>query len=123
MIEGEIRGLVLIPTNFRDIKNLDSLKFYVDASQVRQANVIKRAIESSLVSVERNVRNIQPLFKLEIEDVKARSQRYIDFLLPGLLAFMIMNLSIAGSGFNVVEYRRRGILKRLFVTPIRPKTS
>jgi ABC-2 type transport system permease protein len=34
---------------------------------------------------------------------------------------MLMNLSIAGSGFNIVEYRRRGILKRLFVTPIQPK--
>ena len=34
---------------------------------------------------------------------------------------MIMNLSIAGSGFNIVEYRRRGILKRLFVTPIKPR--
>ena len=33
---------------------------------------------------------------------------------------MLMNLSIAGSGFNVVEFRRRGILKRLFVTPIKP---
>ena len=61
------------------------------------------------------------MFSLELEDVKARNQRYIDFLLPGLLAFMIMNLSIAGSGFNIVEYRRRGILKRLFVTPIKPK--
>ena len=121
LIEGEIRGLVLIPANFRDIKNLDALKFYVDASQTRQVNGIKRVIESSLLSVERNIRNIKPLFELELEDVKARPQRYIDFLLPGLLAFMIMNLSIAGSGFNVVEYRRRGILKRLFVTPIRPK--
>ena len=115
LIEGEIRGLVLIPTNFRDINNLDALKFYVDASQTRQVNGIKRVIESSLLSVERNIRNIKPLFELELEDVKkARPQRYIDFLLPGLLAFMIMNLSIAGSGFNVVEYRRRGILKRLF---------
>ena len=121
LIEGEIRGLVLIPANFRDIKNLDALKFYVDASQTRQVDGIKRVIESSLLSVERNIRNIKPLFELELEDVKARPQRYIDFLLPGLLAFMIMNLSIAGSGFNVVEYRRRGILKRLFVTPIRPK--
>ena len=70
-------------------------------------NGIKRVIESSLLSVERNIRNIKPLFELELEDVlKARPQRYIDFLLPGLLAFMIMNLSIAGSGFNVVEYRR-----------------
>jgi ABC-2 type transport system permease protein len=27
---------------------------------------------------------------------------------------------LPGSGFNVVEFRRRGILKRLFVTPIKP---
>jgi ABC-2 type transport system permease protein len=60
------------------------------------------------------------MFDLLVEDVKSRSQSYIDFLLPGIMAFMLMNLSIAGSGFNVVEFRRRGILKRLFVTPIKP---
>ena len=59
------------------------------------------------------------MFTIEVEDVKSRPQRYVDFLLPGLLAFMLMNLSIAGSGFNIVEFRRRGILKRLFVTPIK----
>ena len=110
----------MIPNNFKDIDNLGALKFYVDASQTRQVSVIQRAIETSLLSVERKIRNIEPLFDLQLEDVKARPQRYIDFLLPGLLAFMIMNLSIAGSGFNIVEYRRRGILKRLFVTPIKP---
>jgi ABC-2 type transport system permease protein len=52
--------------------------------------------------------------------VQARSQRYIDFLIPGLLAMTIMTISVAGSGYNIVEYRRKGILKRLFVTPIRP---
>jgi ABC-2 type transport system permease protein len=61
------------------------------------------------------------MFYLQLEDVKSRPQRYIDFLLPGILAYMLMNLCIAGSGFNIVEYRRRGILKRLFVTPIQPK--
>jgi len=40
---------------------------------------------------------------------------------PGLLAFTIMQLSIAGSGYNIVEYRRKGILKRLFVTPLTPQ--
>ena len=60
------------------------------------------------------------MFDLTIEDVKSRSQNYLDFLLPGIMAFMLMNLSIAGSGFNVVEFRRKGILKRLFVTPIKP---
>jgi ABC-2 type transport system permease protein len=32
-----------------------------------------------------------------------------------------MQLSIAGSGYNIVEYRRKGILKRLFVTPLTPQ--
>jgi ABC-2 type transport system permease protein len=93
----------------------------LDASQVRQIGAIQDALNTSLLSIEREIRNIEPMFQLSLEDVKARPQRYIDFLLPGILAYMLMNLCIAGSGFNIVEYRRRGILKRLFVTPIQPK--
>ena len=78
-------------------------------------------LEQTLLSIEREFREIEPMFSIAIEDVQARSQRYIDFLLPGLMAFTLMQLSIAGSGFNIVEYRRKGILKRLFVTPIEPK--
>jgi ABC-2 type transport system permease protein len=78
-------------------------------------------LENSLLAIERDIRGIKPMFNLVVEDVQARPQRYIDFLLPGILAYMLMNLCIAGSGFNIVEYRRRGILKRLFVTPIQPK--
>ena len=121
LLAGDLEGLILIPQNFVSLEELGALEFYVDASQTRQVSVIQKAIDSSLITIERKIRNTSPLFNIELKDVKARPQRYIDFLLPGLLAFMIMNLSIAGSGFNVVEYRRRGILKRLFVTPIRPQ--
>jgi len=78
-------------------------------------------LEQTLISIEREFRNIEPMFTLAIEDVQARSQRYLDFLLPGLMAFTLMQLAIAGSGFNIVEFRRKGILKRLFVTPIKPR--
>ena len=61
------------------------------------------------------------MFSLETENVRALSQSYLDFLLPGLLAMMLMQLSVAGSGYNVVEFRRKGILKRLFVTPLLPR--
>jgi ABC-2 type transport system permease protein len=97
------------------------LRLLVDAAQVQQLGLIMPILEQSLISIEREFRNIEPMFYLILEDVKARSQRYLDFLLPGLMAFTLMQLSIAGSGFNIVEYRRKGILKRLFVTPIKPK--
>ena len=112
---------MFIPENFTFIDGSSQLSLILDASQVRQADSIQETLENSLLSIERDIRGIKPMFNLVVEDVQARPQRYIDFLLPGILAYMLMNLCIAGSGFNIVEYRRRGILKRLFVTPIQPK--
>ena len=118
---GDQTAIIVIPASFDYLEKTGELRLLLDASQVRQLGAIKEAINTSLLSIERELRNVEPMFSVKIEDFKARPQRYIDFLLPGLLAFMLMNLCIAGSGFNIVEYRRRGILKRLFVTPIQPK--
>ena len=120
LIAGDLTALIIIPEDFNQ-SDTSRLQLLLDASQVRQVDAIKDSLDSMLLSIEREIKNTQPLFTLRLEDVKARPQRYIDFLLPGILAYMLMNLCIAGSGYNLVEYRRRGILKRLFVTPIKPK--
>ncbi|MFK7864650.1 MAG: ABC transporter permease [Pseudohongiellaceae bacterium] len=119
--EGEQTLLLIIPREFSATSEGGTLRLLVDASQVRQLSLIMPVLEKSLLDIEREFRNIEPMFNLEVEDIKARSQSYLDFLLPGLMAFTLMQLSIAGSGFNIVEFRRKGILKRLFVTPIKPK--
>ena len=121
LINGDQTALIVIPTNFEDAKEPSKITLLLDAAQVRQADAIAKTLNNSLISIERDITEIEPMFSLEVEDIQARPQRYIDFLLPGILAYMLMNLCIAGSGFNVVEYRRRGILKRLFVTPIQAK--
>jgi len=121
LIDGELIAIIEIPEKFDYENQSGKINLILDASQVRQIDGIKDSIEKTLLSIERELRGNKAMFSLEIVDMKARPQRYIDFLIPGLLAFMLMNLSIAGSGFNLVEYRRRGILKRLFVTPIMPK--
>ncbi len=118
---GEQTLVLVIPANFNVDNEGNQLRLLVDASQVRQLGLIMPVLEESLIEIEREIRQIEPMFALMVEDVQARSQSYLDFLLPGLLAFTLMQLSIAGSGFNIVEYRRKGILKRLFVTPIKPK--
>lgn len=118
--EGEQTLVIIIPEEFDTTTEGTTLRVLVDAAQVRQLGLILPVLEQSLVEIEREFRDIEPMFNLMIEDVKARSQSYLDFLLPGLMAFTLMQLSIAGSGFNIVEFRRKGILKRLFVTPIEP---
>jgi len=51
---------------------------------------------------------------------KSRNLTYIDFLLPGILSMSIMQAGIFGVAFGFVTLKKRGILRRLWVTPIRP---
>ena len=120
LINGDLMLILVLPADIEDRNKTTNIKLLVDKSQVQFIETIKPILNQSLLSIEREITQEVAMFDLLVEDVKSRSQSYIDFLLPGIMAFMLMNLSIAGSGFNVVEFRRRGILKRLFVTPIKP---
>jgi ABC-2 type transport system permease protein len=121
LIEGDVQLVLVLPEQVREGGSANELRLLVDRAQTSQLGFLLPAFEKALVGVERELRETDPLFALHVEDVKARSQGYLDFLVPGLLAFTLMQISIAGSGFNLVEYRRKGILKRLFVTPLRPR--
>lgn len=121
LITGETTLVLIIPGEFQATDSGVELRLLVDAAQVQELGLIMPVLEQSLLAVERQLRGTEPLFRLAVEDVRARSQRYLDFLIPGLLAFTLMQVAIAGSGFNIVEYRRKGILKRLFVTPLQPR--
>jgi ABC-2 type transport system permease protein len=120
LINGDIMIVLVIPFEMGDEIQSTNITLLVDKSQSQFLQTIEPIISQLFLSIEREITGNDPMFNLVIEDVKSRTQSYIDFLLPGIMAFMLMNLSIAGSGFNVVEFRRRGILKRLFVTPIKP---
>jgi ABC-2 type transport system permease protein len=121
VVEGDMTLVLVLPSDFRGEQQPADLTMLVDAAQARQTAMIRPMVEQALLEVERELRGTETLFPLNVVDVQARSQRYIDFLVPGLLALTIMQISVAGSGYNIVEYRRKGILKRLFVTPLKPR--
>ena len=52
--------------------------------------------------------------------VPGRVIRYVDWLVPGLLAMNMMFTALFGVGFVIVRYRKNGVLKRLKATPLRP---
>ena len=120
LIKGDLMLILVIPEDMESHDQTTNIKLLVDKSQIQFIESIKPVLNQALLNIEREITKEDAMFDLTIEDVKSRSQNYLDFLLPGIMAFMLMILSIAGSGFNVVEFRRKGILKRLFVTPIKP---
>jgi ABC-2 type transport system permease protein len=48
-----------------------------------------------------------------------KGSRYIDFLIPGLIGLNLMGSSMWGVGFNLVVARKRKLLRRYAVTPMR----
>ncbi|MBK1720950.1 ABC transporter permease [Thiocystis violacea] len=56
----------------------------------------------------------------ERKTVTGEALRYVDWVLPGVLAMNIMFSSLWGVGWVIVRYRKNGVLRRLKATPLRP---
>lgn len=52
------------------------------------------------------------------ETVSGRAVRYVDWVLPGVLAVNVMFSSLWGVGWVIVRYRKNGVLRRLRATPL-----
>jgi ABC-type multidrug transport system permease subunit len=54
-----------------------------------------------------------------VQPLVAPGTRYIDFLIPGLIAMGILNSSIWGIGWALIERRMKKLLRRMVATPMK----
>src|SRR2546423_1184246 len=62
---------------------------------------------------------ISPALTLDTRPVQSRNLTYVDFLVPGMIALSIMQTGLFGVVFTFVQWKQRGILRRLMATPMR----
>lgn len=55
----------------------------------------------------------------EVRPLTTIGSRYVDFLVPGLMAMLVMNACLWGIGWNLIELRIKKLLRRIVATPIR----
>lgn len=51
-------------------------------------------------------------------ELEGRAVRYVDWVIPGVLAMNMMFAALFGVGYVIVRYRQNGVLKRLQATPL-----
>ena len=51
-------------------------------------------------------------------ELAGRPVRYVDWVIPGVLAMNMMFAALFGVGYVIVRYRQNGVLKRLQATPL-----
>src|SRR5262249_19720403 len=62
----------------------------------------------------------RPEIDLVTTSIEANDTNYYDFLLPGLIAWSVFNLSVIGIAVAVARFREQQILKRILATPLQP---
>jgi len=88
--------------------------FELDTAQEKA--LLARAITQDVLERAAGRRD---LLAIDERSVHERGSRYVDFLLPGLIGLNLMGSSMWGIGYNLVLARKRKLLRRYAVTPMR----
>jgi ABC-2 type transport system permease protein len=115
--KGERVMVLVIPASFKPIGQ-DSLRLYLNAEKPQETQAGKLIVQRALDELVFRENHL-PRHALRIELVNSRNLTYIDFLLPGIIAMAIMQSGVFGVAFGFVILKKRGILRRLLVTPMK----
>ena len=94
-------------------KNKSKIKIYFDP-QNTEADHIYLFIKDLMRSSDQNEDMI-----MEEKIIQSKGNRYIDFLIPGLIALNILNSCLWGTGWNLIELRVKKLMRRLIATPMK----
>lgn len=118
---GDRRLVIAIEPGFQQnlLNKSAVLKVYYDQSNIVAAMTASTAAQAIVSQVNRAIAGGEEPIKVEQEGITAKQLRNIDFLTPGLVGMMIMwaNMFV---GIGLIDWRQRGILKRLGITPLHP---
>lgn len=88
--------------------NTNGITYHYDPNN-NEARTSHLIIERSLIP-QASLSTLKP--------VTTQGSRYIDFLIPGLMAFGIMNSCLWGISYNLIEFRMKKLLRRMVATPM-----
>ena len=90
---------------------------YYNQSNPQESQIAVAAIRQFFSEANQAMTNAPEPIVATVQGVDTKDIRYIDFLVPGILAMSIMTSGLMGLSSTFVTYRERGILRRIKATP------
>ena len=125
MDENDLKRFLVIPSGFQETvqqAQMDpnasvNLTFYYDQSE--QSNQAVQSILASVVQrMNMEMSGGRTIVNIEGEETITGDFEFIDFFLPGMIGFTIMQTCIYGSIERNTKFRKDGILRKMLTTPI-----
>lgn len=124
--EEDLKGALVIPEDFGakieksfiDNNITANLSFYYDPSDQGATSVVRSIVGNSLQETNLFLTGGRHVVSMDQVSTITKKFKYIDFFIPGMIGFTIMQLCIYGSIERNTKYRKDGILRKLQTTPI-----
>ena len=93
---------------------------YTNAGKAAESGAVLSILNRAIDQMTLTQAHVTPIVSIQEEAVNSHNLRYIEFLLPGLIALSIMQMSVFSVAFVFTQYKEKGVLKRLLATPMLP---
>jgi ABC-2 type transport system permease protein len=116
--KGERDIVIIIPSTYSSTSNA-KVEAYLNDAKPQEARLGLLLLQQTL---DQHVLNKTHVARttLDARSVRSRKLTYMDFLIPGVLAMSIMQMGVFSVAFVFVDLKKRGILRRIRVTPMNP---
>jgi ABC-2 type transport system permease protein len=127
--KGDLDFLLIVPEIFKKPRGYGAMsgasgipiEVYYDETNTQLNPLILGILDQFIAYSNLEATGAPKLFYLDKKPVVSRNIKYLDILVPGILAMAIMMSAVTGMASDIAESREKKVLKRLFVTPL--KTS
>jgi ABC-2 type transport system permease protein len=127
--KGGAYGVIVFPQNFTQdiysrIQNPSSatsttIQVMLDKSNVNVANAVSKAVGDALLKTMSETGNAAPVTVDASNAIYAKNAKFMDFFVPGIMAFVVFLLTTLLTLISFVGERTSGNLERLQATPLR----
>ncbi|MCA1031476.1 ABC transporter permease [Bacillus timonensis] len=126
--EGNLQLVVIIPEGYHaklqeaSTEEPISIPVFYNDTNIAISQMGLQIVNAIIDGISKERVNYLPTVVMESEGIEALNLKYIDFLVPGIVAMMIMSNNMNGVAGQIAAWRERGILRRMQGTTLKAST-
>lgn len=127
--KGDLQLVVVIPKGYESsLKNTASqvhpftIPVYFNDTNFAVSQLGLSLVNGVIDEISKQRVEYKPVVVMESHGIEALHLKYIDFLVPGIVAMMIMSNNMNGVAGQIASWRERGILRRMQGTTLKAST-
>jgi ABC-2 type transport system permease protein len=115
--DGDADGALLLRLRRGPGGPVQATLLYSNTS-LEQAGIVRGIVSGTADAVSIRASGRPAAVAFDARSVESTQLSYVDFLMPGIIAISIMISSVYAVATTLVDWRKRGILRRLRLTPV-----